>query len=91
MSNTVDTTAAPQRLAAARSGQQADGQPAAHLPPASYGEVSTSPRPLGRCPSCGTDLDGGPVLYRCATCARTVYAADLDVEYQPADPQTGTA
>ena len=31
MSNTADTTAAPRRLAAARNGQQADGQPAARL------------------------------------------------------------
>jgi DNA-directed RNA polymerase subunit RPC12/RpoP len=91
MSNTADTTAAPRRLAAAKNGQQADGRPAARLPTARDGEGLTSPRPPGRCPSCGTALDGGPVLYRCATCARAVYAADLDVEYRPADPETETA
>ncbi|MFD8534311.1 hypothetical protein ACFV0L_43575 [Streptosporangium canum] len=32
------------------------------------------------CPDCSTRLDGGPVLYRCPTCQRAVYAADLDVE-----------
>ena len=36
-------------------------------------------------------LDGGPVLFRCAGCARAVHAADLDVEYHPAGPPTGTA
>jgi len=35
------------------------------------------------CPSCGTVLDGAPVLFWCAACRRRrVHAADLDVEYQ---------
>ncbi|MEU4576584.1 hypothetical protein [Nonomuraea sp. NPDC023979] len=34
-----------------------------------------------RCPRCTAALDGGPVVYRCTPCRRTVYAADLDTEY----------
>jgi hypothetical protein len=34
------------------------------------------------CPCCGTTLDDGPVLYRCARCHKSVYAADLDTEFQ---------
>ena len=34
-----------------------------------------------RCPHCRAGLDGGPVLYRCTICERSVYAADLDIEY----------
>jgi hypothetical protein len=34
--------------------------------------------PVACCPSCGTVLDGGPVLYHCPACRRGVYAADLD-------------
>jgi uncharacterized C2H2 Zn-finger protein len=33
------------------------------------------------CPRCGTILDDGPVLYRCACCHKSVYAADLDTEF----------
>jgi len=66
-------------------------QPAPGPHPAGNGEGLTSPWPQDRCPSCGTALDGGPVLFRCASCARAVHAADLDVEYHPAGPQTGTA
>jgi DNA-directed RNA polymerase subunit RPC12/RpoP len=33
------------------------------------------------CPRCGTMLDDGPILYRCAACRRSVYAADLDTEF----------
>lgn len=36
------------------------------------------------CPHCGTELDEGPVLYRCARCERAVYAADLDLDFTPA-------
>ncbi|GAA5058189.1 hypothetical protein GCM10023259_042930 [Thermocatellispora tengchongensis] len=36
------------------------------------------------CPRCRTALDEGPVVYRCATCRRAVYAADLDRDYVPA-------
>jgi hypothetical protein len=35
------------------------------------------------CPSCGTKLDGGPVVLWCARCRRGVQAADLDLEYRP--------
>ena len=42
----------------------------------------TGPLPARRCPSCGTVLDGGPVLFWCAACRRGVQAADLDVEYR---------
>ncbi|MFC6086495.1 hypothetical protein [Sphaerisporangium aureirubrum] len=33
------------------------------------------------CPRCGSALDEGPILYRCAPCDRSVYAADLDTEF----------
>lgn len=33
------------------------------------------------CPRCRTQLDEGPVVYRCSRCRRAVQAADLDVEY----------
>ncbi len=33
------------------------------------------------CPRCGAMLDEGPILYRCAPCHRSVYAADLDNEF----------
>lgn len=35
------------------------------------------------CPRCHTQLDEGPVIYRCARCRRAVPAADLDTEYHP--------
>ncbi|WP_169729335.1 hypothetical protein [Thermoactinospora rubra] len=35
------------------------------------------------CPRCRTELDEGPILYRCARCHRAVYAADLENEYVP--------
>jgi DNA-directed RNA polymerase subunit RPC12/RpoP len=38
---------------------------------------------MNRCPRCSTALDEGPVVYRCSTCRRTVYAADVDVEFVP--------
>ncbi len=47
----------------------------------------TSPWPQRRCPSCGTELDGGPVVFWCAGCGRGVQAADLDVEYQLPGPR----
>lgn len=36
--------------------------------------------PGPRCPECGGALDGGPVLYRCEPCGKSLYAADLDRE-----------
>jgi hypothetical protein len=78
------------RRAAARIAQHAGGQPAPGPDPAGRGKGLTSPWPQGRCPSCGTALDGGPVLFRCATCAKAVHAADLDMERWPTGPQTGT-
>jgi hypothetical protein len=33
------------------------------------------------CPRCRTTLDEGPVIYRCASCRRAVYAADIDREH----------
>ncbi|WP_176728419.1 hypothetical protein [Planobispora rosea] len=33
------------------------------------------------CPRCGTTLDEGPIMYRCANCNRSVYAADVDTEF----------
>jgi hypothetical protein len=36
-----------------------------------------------RCPRCTALLDEGPVVYRCARCRRSVYAADVDVEFVP--------
>ena len=38
---------------------------------------------MTHCPRCRTVLDGGPVVYRCGSCQRAVWAADLDVEYHP--------
>ncbi|WP_181019656.1 hypothetical protein [Nonomuraea typhae] len=34
-----------------------------------------------QCPRCQTELDEGPIMYRCATCCRTVYAADLENDF----------
>lgn len=34
------------------------------------------------CPRCGTSLDEGPIMYRCARCSRSVYAADVDTEFR---------
>jgi hypothetical protein len=42
-----------------------------------------NPIMTSRCPRCRTALDEGPIVYRCAHCCRTVYAADLDTEYHP--------
>ena len=64
-------------------------QPAPGPHPAGNGEGLTSPWPQDRCPSCGTALDGGPVLFRCIGCVRAVYAADLDMEYRPTFPSAG--
>lgn len=41
------------------------------------------------CPRCNTQLDEGPIIYRCAHCCRTVYAADLDTEYHAPLATTG--
>ena len=38
--------------------------------------------PVKTCPRCKQALDGGPVLYYCASCRRAVWAADLDLEYR---------
>lgn len=35
------------------------------------------------CPRCRTELDEGPIMYRCSCCRRAVFAADVDVEYVP--------
>lgn len=32
------------------------------------------------CPHCQALLDGGPVLFHCSSCGRTIYAADLNLE-----------
>ncbi|GAT66788.1 hypothetical protein PS9374_02440 [Planomonospora sphaerica] len=34
------------------------------------------------CPRCGTVLDEGPIMYRCARCKRSVYAADVNTEFR---------
>ncbi|MEV4093123.1 hypothetical protein [Streptosporangium saharense] len=34
------------------------------------------------CPRCGTALDEGPIMYRCAPCGRSLYAADIDTEFR---------
>ncbi|GAA0933942.1 hypothetical protein [Nonomuraea longicatena] len=34
-----------------------------------------------QCPRCETELDEGPIMYRCSQCRRAVYAADLENEY----------
>jgi hypothetical protein len=42
---------------------------------------------MAACPRCTAALDEGPVVYRCARCRRTVWAADLDTEFHaPARP-----
>jgi len=64
-------------------------QPVPGTDPAGSGQGLTSPWPQGRCPSCGTALDGGPVLFRCATCAKAVPAADLDMERGAGGPTAG--
>lgn len=33
------------------------------------------------CPRCGTALDEGPIMYRCAHCRRSIYAADVNTEF----------
>jgi hypothetical protein len=38
------------------------------------------------CPRCRTELDEGPVLYRCAGCRRAVYAADVDFDFASTTP-----
>ncbi|WP_181871000.1 hypothetical protein [Sphaerisporangium album] len=42
------------------------------------------------CPRCGATLDDGPILFRCAECCRSVYAADLDTEFHARRPVTAT-
>jgi hypothetical protein len=49
----------------------------------------TGPLTARRGPSCGTVLEGGPVVLWCAAC-RGVQAAELDVEY-PAPGSRGRA
>lgn len=39
-----------------------------------------------RCPQCHNELDEGPIMYRCATCRRAVFAADLENEFVPGEP-----
>jgi hypothetical protein len=80
---------AVRRTATARIEQHAGDQPVPGLDPAGSGQGLTSPWPQGRCPSCGTALDGGPVLFRCATCAKAVPAADLDMERGAGGPAAG--
>ncbi|NUW45520.1 hypothetical protein [Nonomuraea rhodomycinica] len=41
-----------------------------------------------RCPRCHHALDEGPILYRCAHCQRTIWAADLDVEHHAPAPMS---
>ncbi|NUR83552.1 MAG: hypothetical protein HOY71_05630 [Nonomuraea sp.] len=38
------------------------------------------------CPQCHSELDEGPIMYRCNQCHRAVYAADLENEYVPRQP-----
>ncbi|MFF5265379.1 hypothetical protein ACFY4C_41395 [Actinomadura viridis] len=44
------------------------------------GPVRRSPWPSRRCPACHGGLQGGPTLFRCDACARTLHAADIDRE-----------
>jgi hypothetical protein len=37
--------------------------------------------PVKHCPTCHTELDGGPILFDCSVCERTVRAADVDTEF----------
>jgi hypothetical protein len=37
--------------------------------------------PVKCCPTCRTELDEGPVVYRCRPCGKAVCAADIDTEY----------
>ncbi|MDA0633651.1 hypothetical protein OUY22_09495 [Nonomuraea sp. MCN248] len=39
-----------------------------------------------RCPRCHNELDEGPIMYRCGTCRRAVFAADLENEFVPHEP-----
>lgn len=48
----------------------------------SEGEIEMT-RTRRCCPRCRTELDEGPVLYRCSRCQRAVYAAELDFDYTP--------
>ncbi|WP_019632671.1 hypothetical protein [Actinomadura atramentaria] len=48
--------------------------------------------PVKHCPTCRTVLDGGPVLFRCASCNRSVRAADLPCEVAlPGPDESGLA
>lgn len=38
------------------------------------------------CPRCHHELDEGPIIYRCSSCRRAVYAADVENEYIPRQP-----
>lgn len=37
--------------------------------------------PVKSCPTCRTVLDGGPVLFHCPTCQKSVRAADVSTEF----------
>ena len=37
--------------------------------------------PVKHCPTCHTELDGGPILFDCPACEHTVRAADIDTEF----------
>ncbi|GAA3426912.1 hypothetical protein ACWDTT_22160 [Streptosporangium sandarakinum] len=43
------------------------------------------------CPRCGSPLDEGPVVYRCACCGRSVYAADVNTEFRRPAPASASA
>lgn len=47
-----------------------------------------SSRPRKVCPDCRTELDGGPIRYRCSPCRRGISAADAVTEIAPAAPVT---
>ena len=51
----------------------------------------TGPLPARRGPSCGTVLDGGPVVFWCAGCRRGVQAAHQNTTGPPSSavPQDG--
>jgi hypothetical protein len=42
-----------------------------------------SPWPRRVCPGCGKPQDGGPVVFLCTSCRRTVYAAHVHDTFTP--------
>ncbi|GGS47548.1 hypothetical protein GCM10010156_02890 [Planobispora rosea] len=73
-----------------RGGPESAGKPFATFLQAPYGTLRVSRGGEIRmkstihrhaCPRCGTTLDEGPIMYRCANCNRSVYAADVDTEF----------